>query len=153
MRDNSFVTDSLWKAYQSTHLNMELPDGSVQKLEQVDGLSGDEWPFDVTHAWIITAFNPRSSWLPLNENEKRHHRLGAELEEKGIEYLPNRGYDPTDPTWWEAGYTLPGADASIAVELARRWEQNAVFAWYPDKWSIVGVLLQGTREHGWKWIR
>lgn len=140
-------------AYQATQLDMELPDGGLRKLEQVDELSGGEWPLDTTHAWIITAFNPRSAPLSQEENEKRHQTLALELKAKGIEYLSNRGFDPTDPTWSEAGYTLPGADASVVVELARRWEQNAVFAWYPDKWRIVGVLLQGTGEHGWKWVR
>lgn len=69
----------------------------------------------------------------------------------GIRCLRNRGFDPNDPTWSEAGYTLLGADADTVMELALRWEQNAVFAWYPSEWKVVGVLLTGERTHGWRW--
>ena len=89
--------------------------------------------------------------LPLPENQERHRALSEDLNLLGLEALPNRGFDPAEPTWWEDGYTLPGADSDVVLSLARKWEQNAVFAWYPDKWRIVGVLFEGERSHGWKW--
>lgn len=145
------MAEFLWSAYQATHLDVQLPDEGVRQLEQVESIAGDEWPFDVGCAWIITAFNPRSIPLSTDENRVRHEALGRDLEKSGIAHLPNRGFDSAEPTWWEDGYTLPGADTDVVLGLARKWEQNAVFAWYPDKWRIVGVLFGGERTHGWKW--
>lgn len=145
------MSEDWWAAYSGTHMRLTLPDGTVRRLEQVPGVGGDEWPFDDEQAWIITAFNPRSVLLAPEENRARDEALGAQLRQEGLTALRNEGFDPEDSNWWEAGYTLPGADASIVMDIAAQWEQNAVFAWLPSEWRIVGVLLEGELVHGWKW--
>lgn len=145
------MTHNWWAAYQATQLDLVLPTGKLGRLEQVSNIEGGLWPFEVGHAWIMTAYNPRSIPLKPSENEARDKALGTQLDEAGIEFLRNQGFDPHDPAWSEAGYTLPGADAATVMDLARQWEQNAVFAWYPSRWKIVGVLLDGELTHGWRW--
>ena len=149
LSDTECASKGLWAAYRSTLVDVTVRD-TVRRIGQVDR-GGDVWDLGVDQAWIMTACNPRSEPLSEAVNIARHQALGAELAEAGITAMLNVGYDPADPTWSEPGYTLPGADMATAVDLARRWEQNAVFGWFPDRWEIVGVLLPGHLVHGWRW--
>lgn len=115
-----------------------------------DGVAG-KWPFDADSAWIVTAHNPRSMLLSPEVNAERHAALGADIGGLGFAVLPNVGFDPDDPTWREDGYTILGADEGTVLGLARKWEQNAVFGWWPDRLEVIGVLIAGRTVRGWTW--
>lgn len=144
------VDDSLWTAYLRTQVRVALPDGGEALLTQADhGVHGD-WPFgDADHAWIITACNPRSVELPEQENLARHEALGRELHDAGATAYVTTGFDPADSGWHEPGYVVPALADDEAEVLARRWEQNALFHWEPERFSLVGVLMPGDAHHGW----
>lgn len=146
------MSEDLWAAYAATLVDVTLPNGAIRRVSQTPNVGGDTWPFDVPLAWIMTACNPRSELLDEAANIVRHRELGEELAAAGALAIPNVGYDPGDPAWSEPGYTVPGADVDLIVELAHRWEQNAIFSWQPDRWEIIGVLLPGRSVGGWRWV-
>jgi len=146
------VSHDLWAAYLATVIDVTLPDGTQRLIEQVPAQSTQEWPFDGPVAWILTACNPRSIALAEEVNAERHERMGHQIADLGLTAYPNLGYDPADPTWSEAGYTIVGGDESTVCDLAREWEQNAVFRWTPAEFELVGVLLDDRDLHGWRWI-
>ena len=146
------MSDELWAAYRTTVVEVTLPDRSQRLLEQVPEQSPQEWPFEVPVAWILTACNPRSVVLAPEVNAERHEQMGRQIAELGLVAYPNLGYDPADPTWNEAGYTIVGSDEATVSGLARQWEQNAVFRWAPDGFELIGVLMAGHDRHGWRWI-
>jgi len=146
------MSDELWAAYRTTVVAVTLPDRSQRLLEQVPEQSPQEWPFDAPVAWILTACNPRSVVLAAEVNAERHEQMGRQIAELGLVAYPNLGYDPADPTWNEAGYTIVGSDEATVSDLALLWEQNAVFRWAPDGFELIGVLMAGHDRHGWRWI-
>lgn len=142
----------LWAAYLSTELHVTLPDGSVRRVTQTRHQTPQPWPFDANNAWVLTACNPRSIELPSDENGRRHQALGDWLKLEGFKAFPNVGMDPRNPEWVEPGYTILDIEEAAAVELGREWEQNAIFGWSPDKWELVGVLIEARNTHGWRWL-
>lgn len=146
--------DYPWSAYRRTHVEVHLHDGSTHIIEQTETGSG-EWPFNAEEVWILTAFNPRSEPLSSDENEKRHKQLGQQLDELDLFYFDARGFDPqyeNSSQWSEAGYGVVGDVGEIVLNLAREWEQNAVFVWRPDEWLIKGVLLEGECKSRWHFV-
>jgi hypothetical protein len=146
------MSDELWAAYRTTVIDVTLPGDSRRLLEQVPEQTVQEWPFEAPVAWILTACNPRSVVLAPEVNTERHEQMGRQIADLGLVAYPNLGYDPADPTWNEAGYTIVGSDEDTVCDLARQWEQNAVFRWAPDGFELIGVLMTGHDRHGWRWI-
>lgn len=144
------MTD-LWSTYLRTVIDIELPGGGVRRLEQIAPTSDQDWPFDETHAWIMTACNPRSIPLSADENAQRHSDFSRAMSARGIRHVPNVGTDPEDESWREAGYTVFGIDEAEAAQWARDLEQNAIYGWWPDRFELIGVLLPGRTISTWRW--
>ena len=145
------MSHELWSAYLATVIDVTLPDGTRRVVEQAREQSPQPWPFDEPVAWILTACNPRSVSLAPEVNAERHQQMGREVAALGLVALPNVGYNPADPSWTEVGYTVLGGDEQTVIDLARRWDQNAVFRWSPEQFELIGVLLAGRDLHGWRW--
>jgi hypothetical protein len=143
------AADQLWQWYAATVVLVDLGDGTSTTLRPAPAGVAGSWPWADRQAWVLTACNPRSIPLTEVDNAQRHAQLGRELAERGIHRLEATGYDQVDPSWREPGYCLPGVDEALVMDLARRWEQNAVFLWTPTTWAVVGVLLPGRTDHGW----
>ena len=147
------MSHELWAAYLATVIDVTMPDGSSRLLEQVPVPSPQQWPFAEQVAWIHTACYPRSIALAPEVNGERHEQMGRQIADLGLIAYPNVGYDPAEPTWSEAGYTIVGGDEATVCDLARGWEQNAVFRWAPEEFELVGVLMERRDVHGWRWAR
>ena len=145
-------TDELWAAYQATHVRVERPGLPSFVVHSCDELGGGEWPFAESHAWIMTAYNPRSRPLSEAENQERHRAMGAQLDALGVTYYVATGYEPAHAGWTEAGYVALGLAEAEAVRLAIEWEQNALFLWEPTQWTLFGVLLPGHTVRGWTYL-
>ena len=50
-------------------------------------------------------------------NAERHEQMGRQIAALGLVTYPNLGYDPADPTWNEAGYTIVGSDEATVCDL------------------------------------
>jgi Protein of unknown function (DUF3293) len=79
-----------------------------------------------SRATIVTAFNPRSRVLAPDANAARHDALVQLLEQRGLSFLYGEGRDPSGD--WVAETECIVFDISLAegLEIARRFEQNAV---------------------------
>lgn len=75
---------------------------------------------------IITAFNPRSVRLPLAENFERDGQLRNELVLRGLTFCRCLAIDPEGDWPMEHGFLVPGLNMEAAVEIARRYDQNAI---------------------------
>jgi hypothetical protein len=43
-----------------------------------------------------------------------------------------------------------GGDEATVTDLARRWDQDAVFRWSPEGFELIGVMHSGRDLHGWR---
>lgn len=145
----------LWDAYAATH--MEFADATGQrwcispspKETPVTGLLSLPWPLErANNVWVITAWNPESLELGLAANRERNLALEAELRDAGYVFVPALGRGASGD-WAEESYLVLEADREWIVGAAIRWEQNAVFHWTPNQWSVVGALTPGHREMSW----
>lgn len=137
-----------------THVEAHLADG-VKIIEQVETGEKSSWPFAESEVWILTACNPESRPLRDEENAQRHKQLGEQLAELNLNFFYCRGFDSTADAgkeWSEDGYGVVGEVGDVVCELARVWEQNAVFIWRPTEFVIHGILLQGETKSGWRYV-
>lgn len=79
-----------------------------------------------TRATIVTAFNPRSRVLAPDANAARHRSLVRLLEERGLPFLYGEGRDPSGEWVAETECIVFGISLAEGLEIARRFEQNAV---------------------------
>ena len=79
-----------------------------------------------TRATIVTAFNPRSRVLTPDANEARHRALVRLLEARGVTFRPGAGRDPRGQWTAETECIVFGISLAEGLEIARRFDQNAV---------------------------
>jgi hypothetical protein len=82
--------------------------------------------YGVTTAVVVTAFNPRSCVLAPEENAARHRALARLLEARGLTFLHGEGRDPNGHWIPETECIVFGVSLADGLELARRFDQNAV---------------------------
>jgi hypothetical protein len=78
------------------------------------------------HWVLITAFNPRSNIISLEENLRRDKELEAKLVESGYETFRTKAIDPkgTWPDEW--GFLVIGVKTFEGQAIARKFDQNAI---------------------------
>jgi hypothetical protein len=81
---------------------------------------------DAMRATVVTAFNPRSQVLTPDANEARHRALVRLLEERGLTFLYGEGRDPSGQWNAETECVVFGIPLAEGLEIARRFEQNAI---------------------------
>ena len=87
---------------------------------------------------ILTAFNPRGQPLAADENARRAEALESELLSTGDDFVRVDACSP-DKSHCECGVALRGL-RDRAIDLARRWEQIAIFWWDGSRFSIEGAI-------------
>jgi len=78
-----------------------------------------EWAF-------LTAHNPHAQSLTVHENEKRHRRLLAEVEELGLKFVPGRDESKDKSLTPEVCLCIFGISVELALQLAARYAQAAI---------------------------
>ena len=121
------VGGDLETAYRTTVIEIGLG-GDPGTVSPSDPTSGQRLPEGVGHVHVITAYNPRSRLLSTAENEERNRLLRADLERAGYRFHPALGHAPDD-SWREPSFAVVDAPEDEIVELAARYEQNAVYRW------------------------
>ncbi len=82
--------------------------------------------FGVASASVVSAWNPRSVLLPPAENAARHRALLDLLRLRDLRYLLGEGRDTTGDWIPEAECIVFGTSLAEGLELARRFDQNAI---------------------------
>jgi Protein of unknown function (DUF3293). len=111
-------------------LREPVPPATKNALKAM-GLGG---PFSV-----LTSYNPRGETIDAAENDRRFKELTAELESEGIEYLVMDACSP-DRSHCECSVVLKG-DRKVAIDIAKRWEQVAIFWYDGGKFWIYGGIF------------
>ena len=93
---------------------------------------------------VLTAFNPHGRDHSAADNEERDRRLRAELTSRGLTWVCADGWAP-DRSHREPGVAVV-VDQATAQQIARAYEQSAIY-WYDDGviW-LVGALVQAPPE-------
>jgi len=127
------LTPSLVKSYQ------------VPPTELVVQVSNEQWvgareaarelgPFTV-----LTSDNPFSNELRAEENAERRHELFADLQRRGVQLRHAIGRDPSGAWPVEEGFALLDQSVEFARELARAWDQFAIYDVTEDKVLVRSV--------------
>ena len=89
--------------------------------------------------YMITAANPFSNQLTTQENTLLNEELKIDLEAEGLEPLPGIGKDPSSD-WLEEGWVVKGLDETILIDLAKKYQQNAIFRFDGKTQFVVNCL-------------
>jgi acetyl esterase/lipase len=127
------LTASLVKSYQ------------VPPTELVVNVSRDEWvgareaaralgPFTV-----LTSDNPFSKELRADENAERRSELFADLQRRGVSVRHSIGRDPSGAWPLEEGFALIDQSVEFARDLARAWDQFAIYEVSEDQVLVRSV--------------
>jgi transcriptional regulator with XRE-family HTH domain len=119
---------TLAELYADTVIEIRWPDRPQIVQPRPDGVTEGDFPEGVDHIHVITAFNPRSRLLRRGENEERNRLLREELDRAGLRYAEAVGRSP-DSSWSEDSFAVIDAKPEQVLDLARRYQQNAVFEW------------------------
>lgn len=124
------INEELLEKYQQTdYIIDDDPPLLVHIGEQNDGLRILFASFNVESAAFITAWNPGSKKLTLDENYDRQIDLLEDISSQRLNYFVGRGESQAGD-WSEDNYLILGVTRDGAIELAQRYEQNAI-VWIP----------------------
>ena len=98
-------------------LRIDVPSEELRKCHDALG---------VTCSTFITAWNPRSTPTPRDQNEAAMVRLEQALAALGCRWLRGEGVDPDGEWPGEPSFLVLGLDEPAAVGLARRFDQHAI---------------------------
>ena len=90
---------------------------------------------------ILTAFNPRGVDHSAEENERWMKELEAELTSSGDDFVRVDACSP-DKSHCECSVAIKG-DPERALDLARRWNQIAIFWWDGNQFWLKGAISPG----------
>ncbi|PIP78291.1 MAG: hypothetical protein COW84_12105 [Gammaproteobacteria bacterium CG22_combo_CG10-13_8_21_14_all_40_8] len=80
----------------------------------------------IQHWGIITAYNPQSRQLSINENQQRSHQLHQELLQQKWNVYPTTHLDPDHQWPDEQGYFIANIPQKTLLTLASQYQQLAI---------------------------
>lgn len=114
--------------------------GSVVKPGGLLGLLG----LNSESALVVTAWNPLGKLLSIVENDRLQSELIADLNELGLRYFSVMGQEPGGG-WKEDSLLVPASvpqiTLRIVIELARKYQQNAIFEVTQSTKRLIGVCM------------
>ena len=115
------LTASLVKSYQVP------PTELVVKVENGEWLGAQDAARALGPFTVLTSDNPFSSELLAEENAERRTVLHADLQRRGVQLRQTMGRDPRGTWPVEEGFALFDQSVDFARELARAWDQFAIY--------------------------
>jgi hypothetical protein len=82
----------------------------------------------VSSSAFLTAYNPFSRQVSVQQNEERQAQLLAELKDRGLTIIRGMGHHSSEKWPGEPSMLILGIDMEAAKVLGRKYEQNA-FIW------------------------
>ena len=119
-------TESLCQAYEETTIEI------FQSEKQIEDLGWSEY-------FVITAWNPCSEQLSLNENRRRNSELEKDLLDIRAELLKAIGRS-NDWKWFEESFAVRNIDVSEIVQKAKKYQQNAIFQITTEGRKVISCL-------------
>ena len=85
---------------------------------------------------VLTAANPFSKELSASENQARNLEMQLEIEKLGFEHGWSYG-EQSDQTWREDGFVIFDAPLEVALDLGRKYEQNAILHGFDSRVALA----------------
>lgn len=126
-------------AYEATILQIRWDNATTIEVAPVaHGVTDGTFPASHRSIHVVTAHNPAPLVLPPEENAQRNEQLLADIKAHAYTWRPASGIspDPAEP-WEEHSFALLDVDRADAVDLARAYDQAAVFEWTPEHRATV----------------
>jgi hypothetical protein len=142
-----------WADYAKAHARLHLSDGSTLEAGPIEGAANQGTFGDAAGRTIhvITADNPGRNVSP-EANRSAHRKLLERADELRWDYLHAHGGDP-EWTHVEACIAVVGADLEEVLMVGREFDQDAIFEWKPDQWSLVTCDESMRADYAWRaWI-
>jgi hypothetical protein len=128
--------EGLEAAYLGSVIEVVWDDGARTRLEaRPPGDCEGTFPAGVERLHVITAWNPRSRRASPAENVERDRQLRSALRRVGWRHLDALGRSP-DGSWCEDSHAVVDADPRAVLELARRFDQHAVYEWTSEHLAV-----------------
>ena len=142
-------SEELWRTWLEAHLWIEQP-GSTDAWWHITprpyGVV-DEFPL-ATPVHLLTAWNPRGEEALRAVNDERQKLLLTFLNEERLAAVRSLGASE-DRSWAEPGFALLDVTEEVALDIGRRFEQAAIYAWREERLEVVGALSEGRSSVGW----
>lgn len=136
------MSEDRWRGYLDTTV-AAVVDGSTVDLTGPDAV--DAWPFDgVVH--VLTAWDPSGRIMERDDNDRANAALRDDLIAAGAQVWDSTGHDGpiSDRTFIDAGFVLTGLAESQVVDLALRYDQEAIYTMTDD--DLILVATRGERR-------
>lgn len=130
-----------WSAYLETVIRVELLPGSSTTLTGTDATGN--WPFDEP-VHVITAANPFGRRIPEGDNDIALGELASALTQSGVGYARASG-KAADGGWGETSFLVWGLTTEAAIEIGRRFGQEAIFELTAAQTCVVECFGDGVR--------
>ena len=119
-------TEGLLQAYEETTIEI------IQSEKQIEDLGWIEY-------FVITAWNPFSKQLSLDENRRRNSELENDLLAVNAELLKAIGRS-NDWKWFEESLAVRNMSLSEIVQVAKKYQQNAIFQVTTEGRKVISCI-------------
>jgi hypothetical protein len=119
-------TEGLFQAYEETTIEI------IQSEKQIEDLGWNEY-------FVITAWNPFSKQLSLDENRRRNSELENDLLAVNAELLKAIGRS-NDWKWFEESLAVRNMSLSEIVQVAKKYQQNAIFQVTTEGRKVISCI-------------
>jgi hypothetical protein len=139
-----------WPEYIRTVVDVAVPGLAPVRIRPAPPGTVGVWPsaFEPP-VYFLTAWDPGGQRPGDAENRRRHDALIGELHGLGLATWSTVGHDPrTDHR--EVGVAVAGLSEDEALDLGRRYGQDAIFGWTPGAWSVVSCFDGDRHVGGWR---
>ena len=140
MTDKKKPVDERWSSYPETVLYFE-GDQAVTvdlRVEVSPAVRNGLRALGLDQFAVLTAFNPRGVDINDEENKQRMSELEAELASVGESFVRLDACSP-DKSHCECSFAL-NVSRERAIDIARRWEQVAIFWFDGSSFWIYGAI-------------
>ena len=138
----SSLPPSLIEAYKTTNYTVLAAKRFVLNIDhKSDGLEDLYRRLRVQTSAFITAFNPYSKTLNIEENITRNEALKKELDEIAWAVVKGYGQDPEELWEKEESFLAFGITKEEAIKLGNKYEQNAIL-WCDADFKPQLILLR-----------
>jgi hypothetical protein len=138
-----------WDSYGRTVVEIALPGEGTLTVRSVPGTEAGSWPWPTAvPVHIVTAWDPGPVRPGPALNRARQAALEDDLRPFAETMVAAAGVDPVTGHR-EEGVAVRGVAESVVLALGARYGQDAVFAWTPTAWSVVGCLDGRRVTSGW----
>lgn len=142
-------SDDPWVSYLRTVVEIAWPGGGWLRVWSAPEPDRAGWPWPGGQpVHILTAWDPGPERPGEGINRARQAALEADLERLALPFVAAVGVDPTTGRR-EEGVAVRDADESAMAALAAHYGQDAIFAWTPEEWAIVGCGDGRRLTSGW----